>query len=51
MGVKISKGYSSYSYDSFSTKLFLNIPCNSPHKICVLEFEISNIILKKKIEY
>ncbi len=26
--------YSSYSYDSFSTRLFLNIPCDSPHKTC-----------------
>ncbi len=26
VGVKISKRYSSYSYDSFSTKLFLKMP-------------------------
>ncbi len=40
MGVKISKCYSSYSYDSFSAKLFLRIPCDNPHKTCFLEFEI-----------
>ncbi len=38
MGVKISKHYSSHSYDSFSTKLFLNVPCDSPHKSCLQEF-------------
>ena len=34
MAVKISKRYS-YSYDSFSTKLFLPFPCDSPHKTCL----------------
>ncbi len=43
MGVKISKPYSSYSFDSFSTKLFLNVPCNNPRKPCFLEFAISNL--------
>ncbi len=38
VGVKLSKCYSSYSFDSFSTKLFLNVPCSSPHKTCFLEF-------------
>ncbi len=28
-----SKLYSSYSYYSFPTKFFLNVPCDSPHKI------------------
>ncbi len=42
MGVKISKCYSSYSYDSFSTILFLNVPCDSPHKVAYLYFEISH---------
>ena len=42
MGVKISKRYSSYSYYSFSTKLFQNVPCDSPHKsyIGIWKFEI-----------
>ncbi len=32
MGVKISKrDNSSYNYDSFSIKLFLNVPCNRAH--------------------
>ena len=37
MGVKISKRYS-YSFDSFLTKPFLNVPCNNPHKTYFLEF-------------
>ncbi len=41
MGVKISKRYSSHKFDSFSTKLFLNVPCNNPRKTCFLEFEVS----------
>ncbi len=36
--MKISKHYSSYSYNSFSTKLFLNVPCDSPHKSCFQNF-------------
>ena len=32
MGVKNSKRYSSYSYNSFATKPFLHISCDSPHK-------------------
>ncbi len=43
MGVKISKRYFPYSYDSFSTKLFLRIPCDSPHKLAYRNFEISNL--------
>ncbi len=39
MGVKISKRYFFYSFDSFLTKLFLNVPSNNPHKTsCFLEF-------------
>ncbi len=41
MGVKISKRYSPHSYDSFSTKRFLKIPCDSPHKVTYRNFEIS----------
>ena len=37
MGVKISKRYSSYNFDSFSTKPFLNIPCNNPYRTSFLE--------------
>ncbi len=40
MGCKFSKGYSSYSYDSFSTKLFLNFPCDSPHKLSIEIFKL-----------
>ncbi len=36
--MKISKRYSSHSYGSFSSKPFLNIPCNSPYKTCLLAF-------------
>ena len=32
MGAKIQNANNSYSYESCSTKLFLNIPCDSPHK-------------------
>ncbi len=38
MGVKIAKRYSSHGYDSFSTKLFLKIPCDSPHKSYLQDF-------------
>ncbi len=38
LGEKISKRHSFFNFDSFSTKLFLNVPCNNPHKICFLEF-------------
>ncbi len=38
MGVKISKCYSSYSYESFSTSLFLNVPCDSL-KVAYRNFE------------
>ncbi len=48
MAVKISNHYSSYSFDSFSTKLFLNVPCNSPHKTCFLEFWNLN---KKRLKF
>ena len=39
MAVKISKRYSSYSIDSFLTKIFLNVPCDNPHKSGFFEFE------------
>ncbi len=48
MGLKISKRCVSYHYDSFSAKLFLNVPCDNPQNICLLGLEISNITLKKK---
>ncbi len=48
MGVKLSKRYSSHSYGSFSSKLCLKIPCDSPHKVYLLAFAIS--FKKKKIE-
>ncbi len=50
MGVKISKRYFSYSLYSFSTKLFLNVPCNNPHKPCFLKFCNFRFKFKKKIE-
>ncbi len=31
-GVKIAKHYFSYCYESFSTKLCLNVACDSRHK-------------------
>ncbi len=46
MGVKISKRYSSHNYNSFSTKLFLHIPCDIAYR----NFEISNLKFLKKIE-
>ncbi len=46
MGVKISKCYS-YSFDCFLTKRFLNVPCTNPHKTYFLNFEISNLNLKR----
>ena len=48
MGVKISKRYS-YSYDSFSAKLFLNVPCGNPHRSYLLGF-CYIIFFKKMIE-
>ncbi len=45
MGVTISKSYSSYSYCSFSTKRFLNVPLDSPHK-CYRNLEIKKKRLK-----
>ena len=33
-----SKCWFSYTYDSFSTKLFIGVPCDSPHKSYFLEF-------------
>ncbi len=49
MGVKFSKRYSSYNYDSFFlTKLYLNIPCGSPHKR-TLPIGILNLNLKKRL--
>ncbi len=50
MGVEISKHWSSYSHYSFWTKLFLNVPCDSHHKVTYRNFEISNSNLKKQIE-
>ena len=47
MGLKISKHYS-YSFHSFSTKLFLNVPCNNPHKTWFLEFWNFKFKLVKK---
>ena len=37
-GMKISKRYSSYSYNSFSTKIFMHVTFDSPHKRYLLEF-------------
>ncbi len=46
--VKNSKRYF-YSYDSFSTKLFPNVLCDSPHRICLWKFRKFKL-LKKKIK-
>ncbi len=46
MGVKISKRYS-YSYCSFSTKLFLKVPCDSPHKSYLYAFRNLKLIFLK----
>ncbi len=52
MGVKISKCYSSHSYNSFSTKLFRYNSCGSPHKSCFYRnFEILNFILKISLTF
>ena len=52
MGVKISKRYSFYSFESFSTKLFLNVPCNNPHKTCFLEFwNFKFKLFKKRLKF
>ncbi len=54
MGVKISKRYS-YNYDSFSGKLFLNVPCDNLHvtsdklPIRILKLQIYYEFLKKNI--
>ena len=48
MAVKISKRYASHSYNSFSAKLFLKIPCDSPYKLTSWHFAISNLIFSKK---
>ena len=37
-GYNWAKRYSSYSYGSFSAKLFLKVPCDYPHKTCLLAF-------------
>ena len=44
------KRYSSHSYGSFSTKLFLNVPCNNPYKsyqLGVKNLELKFIIVAK----
>ncbi len=38
------------SYDYFSTKLFLNVPCHSPQKRASWNFEISNLNLKASLK-
>ncbi len=38
MGVKFSKRYSSHSYYSFPTKLFVNVPRDRSHKSYLLGF-------------
>ncbi len=43
MGVKISKRYSSYSYNSFSTKLLYVFPVTVLTKLADRNFEISNL--------
>ena len=48
---KISKRYCSYSYDSLSAKLFLNLHCDSLHKIAYRRFENLNGFLKKKLKF
>ncbi len=48
-GEKISKCYFSCSYDSVSTQLFLNVPCDSSHKSCLnwnFEFKFKKERLK-----
>ncbi len=47
MGVKISKRFSSYGYDSFSAKLFLNVNCDSHNKGFPLGFSKSFFFSKK----
>ncbi len=49
MAVKISKRYS-YSYNSFSSKRFLNVPCDSPNNNYIWYFEISDLNLKKRLK-
>ena len=44
MGVKISNCYTSYSYHSFTTKLFLNVHCDTHHKSYLWGFWISHLI-------
>ncbi len=42
MGVKISKRCSPHSFGSFSTKRFVNVPCDDRHKSCffgILKFQ------------
>ncbi len=48
MGAKISKRYSSYSYGSFSVKLFLKVRLTILTKLAYWRFKISNVKLKTK---
>ncbi len=48
LGVQISKHYPSYSYGSFSTKLFLNVPRDSLHKIHLSKVKLRIQFFKKK---
>ncbi len=45
------KRYVFYSYDFLSTKLFIGVHCDSPHKTYIMKFEISifNGKMKKKL--
>ncbi len=42
-GSEISKRYFFLSFGSFSTKLFVNVSCDIPHKRASWNFEISNL--------
>ena len=45
--MKISKRYPSYSYNSFSDELFLNVSCDNPHKSYILGFCNFNFFQKR----
>ncbi len=50
---KFSKRHSSYSYDSFLTKLFLNFPCHGSHKsfpVEILKLHIS-FVWKRRLKF
>ncbi len=51
MGVKISKRYSSYSCGYFSSKVFVNVFLDSPHKNCLYKFWKFKFNFKNRLKF